>query len=366
MSIALKAVNTRKAMSVSTDLNTECKKNISTALDGFKLFFALCVIAIHTDALAGRKSPITFWINQGIFRLAVPFFFVASGFLLGRKIYGQEQELSTAISGYTGRLVLPLLCVGGANAVLELFLQWLQYGRSLRYLADQFIRHILFYPYGAMWFVQACIVGAWLLYPFLKRKKLNSAIALGMLLYGWALLCNNYFFVAQAAGLDRAVDAYMSLFISARNGLFMGFLFLALGIKTWEFYRADCSLRVLQTILTAVVLLYAAEIYMTQNRTYLDDRSLYLAHTVLIPIMLLCILKVEVSTRGSVAVRMRKASIWLYYSHRFMYGFGRLICFLAFGTQWKGPGAFVVVFAMCAVTFAVADAWHLSAKSSAS
>ncbi len=334
--------------------------NRSNTLDAFKLFFAVCVVAIHTYALDGLPQTVAFWLTQGVFRLAVPFFFVVSGFLLGRKLYGQGQGVSATLRRYTVRLLWPLLFVGGANAVLELISQRLQYGRSLRYLAWLFFRHILFYPYGAMWFVQACIVGAWLLYPFLKRKKTDAALLVGALLYGWALLCNNYYFVAQAVGWNGAVDLYMNLFITARNGVFVGFFFLALGIKVWELYSADIGAdrswqhrgRKCRCIaLAGIILLYGVEIYWTRNCAYLDDRALYLTHILLIPMLLLCIVDIKLPISDSAAIRMQRASEWMYFSHRFLYGLGGLLCILKFGTEWRGPCAFAEVLAVSAVSF---------------
>ncbi len=370
----------------------------SNALDAFRLFFAVCVVAIHTHASDGLSRVLSFWLTQGVFRLAVPFFFVTSGFLLGRKLCGQEQdrqrqdkldqwrkgwkhdggerkqEIVTVLRRYTLRLFIPLLIVEGANATLELITRRLRYGKSLRYLAEHFARHILFYPYGAMWFIQACIIGAWLLYPFLKRKKTNSALLVGLLLYGWALLCNNYYFLAQAVGLDRVVNSYMNLFISARNGVFVGFFFLALGIKAWELYSADADISRLRQypdgrcqyqsrkrqhtiwdcrrlILACVTLLYVAEIYLTRNCAYLDDRALYLAHILLLPLLLLCIVDVRLSISDDVSIRMRKVSAWLYFSHRFIYGLGGFLCVLKFGTEWRGAGAFTLVLAVSTVSF---------------
>ncbi len=351
----------------------------SKMLDVLRLFFAVCVVAIHTHIFDGFPQRFAFWITQGVFRLAVPFFFVTSGFLLGRKLYGQGQDrqrqdeqgrdrqkqagpdwnrqVAVVLRRYTRRLFIPLIFVGGANAALELITQRLRYGKSLRYLAEHFIRHILFYPYGAMWFVQACIVGVWLLYPFLCRGKMKLALLAGTLLYGWALLGNNYYFLAQLAGLDGAVDSYMDFFLSARNGVFVGFPFLSLGIRAWDWYSANVGVRWRRVLLACAILLYAVEIYLTKNSVYLDDRALYLTHALLAPLLLLCIVDVELPISDSAAVGMQRASVWLYYSHRLIYGLGGLLCVVKLGEKWRGMGAFAAVLAMSAASFAVA--WSL-------
>lgn len=32
---------------------------------------------------------------------------------------------------------------------------------------------VIFYPYGALWFIQACLVGIWILYFFIKNDKVK-------------------------------------------------------------------------------------------------------------------------------------------------------------------------------------------------
>lgn len=54
-------------------------------VDILKFVFSLCVLCIHCGLLKGH--PVYNWINPLLFRLAVPFFFVASGFFIGQKIY---------------------------------------------------------------------------------------------------------------------------------------------------------------------------------------------------------------------------------------------------------------------------------------
>ena len=321
------------------------------ALDACKLFFAVCVVAIHTYATNVLPEPVDFWITQSVFRLAVPFFFVASGFMLGKKLHGEGRNLESTLTQYIKKLLPPLLWVGTANGLLELLLQHLRNGTDIRSAATQFAKHFFFYPYGAMWYVQASIIGALLLYPFLKRKKLNRALVVGALLYGWALLCNNYYFAAQASGLDGIVDAYMTAFISARNGVFVGFFWLALGVKTCEWHRRAWSHRVLIPSLAVFAALYLIEIYLLKGQSYLDDRALYITQIGLIPAGVLGILNLKLPIARRTSVLMRKASTWIYFFHRLFYVLCRIVWYLAFAADWRGAGAFIVVMAMSTAAF---------------
>lgn len=57
-------------------------------VDISKFIFALCVVAIHANLFGQYK--IDGWISPLMLRVAVPYFFVASGFFIGIKCYKQE------------------------------------------------------------------------------------------------------------------------------------------------------------------------------------------------------------------------------------------------------------------------------------
>lgn len=316
--------------------------SLFVGLDLYKLFFALCIVAIHTYAIEALPSAVNFWITQSVFRLAVPFFFITSGFLLGRKM--QNRDPGRAIFEYIKRLLPLLVCVETANGLLEWFQSYLKSGTSLWNWFPLFVKHACFYPYGAMWYVQACIIGAAMLYPFLKRNKLELALIIGGILHVWALLCNNYYFLAQAMGLDGYVDAYMSLFLSGRNGFFVGFLYMALGIKTWQWHQKSFKTQTLLGSLVICGVAYLIEIGLLEQCSSLDDRALYLTQIALAPVMVLCIVRMKFSiANGTVGVLCRRLSTWIYFSHRLIYSIGKIACFLLLGGGFRGVKAFVAV-----------------------
>lgn len=53
--------------------------------DIIKLIAAVCVVAIHTQPLIGLEDIVLFCLYDFIIRLAGPFFFMVSGFLLFSK-----------------------------------------------------------------------------------------------------------------------------------------------------------------------------------------------------------------------------------------------------------------------------------------
>ena len=51
-------------------------------IDLAKLFFAICVVAIHSQFLLEYKFG--YYVNTNIYRLAVPFFFICNGYFLAK------------------------------------------------------------------------------------------------------------------------------------------------------------------------------------------------------------------------------------------------------------------------------------------
>lgn len=57
----------------------------NNSVDFLKLFFAYAVVAIHTSFLYENGSAHD-WLDSCLTSLAVPFFFVSSGYFLGVKL----------------------------------------------------------------------------------------------------------------------------------------------------------------------------------------------------------------------------------------------------------------------------------------
>ena len=58
------------------------------AIDLFKLIMAVCVIAIHTNPLYECNSKAVISIYNTLVGVANPFFFLSSGYLIGKKYFG--------------------------------------------------------------------------------------------------------------------------------------------------------------------------------------------------------------------------------------------------------------------------------------
>lgn len=291
-------------------------KKAYAGIDIFKFFFAVCIVVLHTEALDFLPYTANYMITKVLLRAAVPYFFIASGFFLGKKLIASSKEqYAGIIRAYCLRMLKPLVFFEIISLAYYGFVH-LYKGMGLAYTILDLGKSILFYPYGALWYVQACIIGALLLYPFLKRDRLKLAIAIGLPLYGFALLANNYSFLIANTPLLKIVEAYLVYFISARNGLFTGFLLLAIGILCSRIHQEGKPFR--KALLPGCFVLYIAEIlfiYMA-NPTPLDDGALYITHLFFIPVLFLATLRFNPPIPAEKAVLLRNLSTGIYFLHR--------------------------------------------------
>ena len=294
------------------------KKTTYRGVDLAKLLLAVCVVGIHTNIATLLPGIYERILTAGLFRLAVPYFFVASGFFMYRKVekLGRERAWQV-VSGYILRLMKPFLLFTVINSVQK-GIDLLRGGTNWKYAALNVFKSAVFSPYGALWFVLACIVGALLLFPFLRWGRVWPAVIIGICLYFFAVLCNNYYFIAENTPLQSLVELYRRVFITSRNGLLVGFLFLALGCFACQISQILLRRRALLITVTAVLYaVYVAEfltLYLC-DCSYLDDRALYLTYIPMIPALFLVTLLIDPPIPHKLSMLFRDLSVGIYYLH---------------------------------------------------
>lgn len=203
---------------------TDKKTTYFSSMDIAKFIACLCVVVIHTGSFSNANETLIWGIYAAFIDLAVPFFFVSSGFFLGEKILKGVSSVKETVKNYVLRLLKPYIFFSVINIVQNIILM-VHNGRARKEILVDVLKSIVFYPYGGLWFVWACIIAVLLLYPFLKHKKWNVAIVVGVVLYGFAMLCSSYTFVVDETVAKNIVEEYLSIFQSYKNGLLIGLIF---------------------------------------------------------------------------------------------------------------------------------------------
>lgn len=278
-------------------------------VDILKFFFCVCIIAMHTPlALPGR-----FWAEKIVFRLGVPFFFAASGFFLSKSC--KSRGVGTGVKRYCLRL-FQLLWVFSIVWIIQyavdgLFIREAGIGRT----ALEILQRILFEPQGALWYIQASLIGALMLIPYLKRNQMCAAVVLGIVLYIFAEMCNNYYFAVEGTPLQPIMDSYLKYCLTSNNGVLVGFLFLALGVCVEQFrlYERTGLVRIL---LIVGMVVYIAEIAVIRPmQTETGDGAFYFTQVLIAPMLLAAVIPLPQCIASERAVLLRNLSTGMYLLH---------------------------------------------------
>lgn len=221
---------------------------------------------------------------------------------------------------YIKRILIPFVFYVILNIFLDTFLKIINnYDFSTEWVLRQ-VQKILFDPPGAMWFLSACIFGILFLYPFFKHRKLNTALSIGFFLYLFAMICNTYFYVVKNNFfLANLIAIYVKFFKTARNGLFVGFFYLALGIKCYEINKIrNIDKKKLWLAISALFIVLVIESFFAEKRKMflLDDSSLFIS----LPFLTVCIflLSLQISYPKKDTKILRNLSSGMYFMHRFI------------------------------------------------
>lgn len=205
-------------------MNTQAPKRELAAVDIFKFFCALLVIAIHTKPFINH-----FWLDAGIgvvTRFAVPYFFLSSAYFLFTRMEGKD-----------------------FSACKDIYLQY--FVRLLRFYAIWFIlfrfydgffnqschgtlwylKQFVFPTDGSpLWFVAALVWGTFLVFVLnsvLRNKTVVFVISIIFLLIGYSLstMLNETGSSVPVVWLNQTIIPA----IGTQNGFFFAFPYVAMG-----------------------------------------------------------------------------------------------------------------------------------------
>lgn len=255
-------------------------------VDIFKFVFALFIVGLHSWFLGQFKD----WLYPITFYSAVPYFFIASGFFFGKKYYTNQNSqienrniqifaslrggVNSLYSTYYKRLFTKLVIFEPLSQLQVIAIQVLTGIAGLTILTET-VQHIIFYPLGAMWYIQALIVAGLILLPFMRWHKEKFILPVGLLLYLFALICGGYYFIIEDIPIvANFVDKYLYYCISPKNGLFIGFLYMGLGVlaaKNWDTETKKFRFKSINVLLLISAIIFFTELYLVR-----DHRALFL------------------------------------------------------------------------------------------
>jgi hypothetical protein len=213
----------------------ECMKKQYDCVDLLKFICALLVVAIHVDPLSSYSTSLNFWVQNWFARIAVPFYFISSGYFLFRKTTYENFDEKITLT-YAGRvfrlyiiwtiiyfpLTLKFTILGNEKGIVQGLTDWIR-------------RCIFAGSYTQLWYLNSTVVATLILtFCMHKKMKIRTIMCLGILLYGIGLLGQAYFVLLKPLRNFETIWQFLKLvqkiILTTRNGLFEGFFFMGIGM----------------------------------------------------------------------------------------------------------------------------------------
>ena len=169
-------------------------------VDYAKVAMALMVVAIHTSLFAAAPGPVNQLLTEGLFRIAVPVFFIFNGYYLGPSVHNR---------GATYKLIKRIVLLHGCWMII--------YASFYARIDPERVKLVLF-GYFHLWYLIGLVHAVLLLW---LTRKLGPArqIMLGVALFAGAVVLQY---------LTAYTDRHFAVW-QYRNGFLFGFPFVLAG-----------------------------------------------------------------------------------------------------------------------------------------
>ena len=200
-------------------------------VDLFKFVCAFLIIVLHTAPFASYSEALTFGLRNIVTVVAVPFFFVASGFIAFSKIDSLEtdKDKNKYMIKHSKRLIIMYL-IWSAIYFVFVLIDWIQNGFTgwdlLEYVKDFFFEG----SFLTIWFLPAVLVATLLVFFLRKKLTYKTILIIAAPIYVFTLFGSSYYgLIDNVPVIGDIYDGYYSFFDSIKNGVCFGFIYVALG-----------------------------------------------------------------------------------------------------------------------------------------
>uniref|UniRef100_UPI00248C33A5 acyltransferase family protein n=1 Tax=Anaerocolumna aminovalerica TaxID=1527 RepID=UPI00248C33A5 len=196
-------------------------------LDIFRLIAAFLIIAIHTSPFLSINETADFIIVHIIARVAVPFFFMVTGYFLYLSME-KGNKLRRTLNKLIGIYIIGIFLYLPLNLYGSYF--------SQENLPFQITKDLIFDgTFYHLWYLPATIIGILLVQFLLRRFRMIHVFIITIVLYVIGLGGDSYYgIVTQISTVHKSYDFLFKIMDYTRSGLFFAPVYLFLG--SWIAY----------------------------------------------------------------------------------------------------------------------------------
>ena len=290
-------------------------RSVFPSIDIVKLVASFMVVALHAEVL-DTTNPFTYKIQVVIFALSVPFFFVSSGYFMGRKLTDSTLISRKKTILVTLKKFIKLYCVwGGYYALLQILKIFVLSNDKTKDLLNFFHTLIVSSPGGAQWYTYAMVFILTTLFIVSNRKRY---IELLLIVFFFVYLMGSIMMSPCMSNWEFR-NVYQRVFIADRNFLFFG-VYYYVGMMLGKLQRFQYILKKSDNSIGIVLFAIAGLVtYFIQGFTYDNTNAVEVAVfaslkvCATVSILVLCI---ESSRKISMnTIVLRKLSVGIFFTH---------------------------------------------------
>lgn len=265
-------------------IRAKVDNQINNAIDLGKFICAVFIIMIHVAPFGITDTgSIYYYLNYGIrhyiARIAVPFFFICSGYFLYRKT-----SLSTFNIYHSKKYVFHILKLYFIWSII--YLPIVIYGiyksqNSYLHSIAGYIHSVIFTgSYTHLWYLNGLIVAvcltSFMLYKGIKPMRIivfaSCLYFIGLFdhsLFGFIIPIRDHF-----PFVWKVIKILGKIIVTTRNGFFFGFLFVAIGML-FAYYEINISkIKSIVSFIISMLLLFV-EVFLVKKYDFIKERDMY-------------------------------------------------------------------------------------------
>lgn len=191
-------------------------------IDYMKFIAAFLVVAIHVSPLSGINETGDFILTRIIARIAVPFFFMVSGYFV---LSGSRRHNKKALK-FLKKTCLLYLAAMVLYLPVNVYTGYFKELKAGTVLKDIFLDGTFYH----LWYLPAVMLGILICLFLIRIMQEKAAFVITVILYLAGLLGDSYYgLTRQFSFLGKAYDGILQVFSYTRNGIFFAPVFLMLG-----------------------------------------------------------------------------------------------------------------------------------------
>lgn len=274
-----------------------------TGIDQMRLLAAILIITIHTSPLAGVNAKGDFILTRIIARIAVPFFFMTTGyFTLSRYHYDNRKLLGflkkTGVI-YAAAIVLYL--------PLNIYNGYFYQSNLLPNILKDFVFDGTLYH---LWYLPASMLGMLIAWA-LEKLDYSKGLLVAAMLYLIGLFGDSYYGITENLPVIKNIyNLLFELFDYTRNGIFFAPVFLMLGGFMAEKKQPLAPVQAIAGFAVSFMLMFTEAMLLHKNGFQRHD-SMYVF---LLPCAVF-LFQFILHFRGQKVQRLRTASLLIYLIH---------------------------------------------------